>query len=86
MNTQYCSEPTAGGILSRDLLYSSLKHYGFSEIDDLLRFLIFSCESVLGEEEQRFVHSKLKSCLSRHDNGSDYFNEMKIILEAVSRS
>jgi len=86
MTALHCSEPAASGILARDLLYSSLKHYGFSEIDDLLRFLLFSCESVLGEEEQRFIHSKLKSCLSRHDNGSDYFNDMKIILEAVSHN
>lgn len=63
--------------LSKKQLKERVSLYGFVEIADVLRFIDFICSSPPDRSDYVFIRSKIDLCLRRHDNGSNYFIELR---------
>lgn len=63
--------------MSKNQLRERIGHYGFVEVADILRFIDFICSSPPDRSDYAFIRSKLDLCLRHHDNGSNYFIELR---------
>lgn len=69
--------------LSRDAIIYRLRKYGFSEVATVIYFLDSICDLIPDNASYRFVRDKVQECLDMHDNGGDYFNDMRILIKEI---
>lgn len=69
--------------MKNEKIRSPLFKYGFTEISDLKRFLQFICYDNVTDDEARFIYKRLGKCLHSHDDGSDYFKEMRELMLVI---
>jgi hypothetical protein len=70
--------------LSRKLLLERYRVYGFIECAKIIMFLEFVCDTNLGISELHYIMEKTKECVLNHDDGSDYFNDLKNIIYEIN--
>lgn len=58
-------------------LKNVLQGYHFIECTDIITFLDLFCSAGIEKNEFFYTERKLKQCLDTHDNGSDYFSELR---------
>jgi len=58
-------------------LAARLGRYGFTECSTLRAFLHCVCGSQPGPTELAYIRLKLRECLSRHDDGSPWFADLR---------
>jgi len=71
--------------LARRPLIEALGYYGFVECAYLVSFLQLICEDEPGIPELQYIQSKLKHCLDKYDNKSDYFNRMRVLYHDITQ-
>lgn len=71
------SQNARKAFLSKSQLKERFVHYGFIEIADVLRFIEFACSSPPERSDYMFIRDKIYLCLKYHDNGSNYFIELR---------
>ena len=65
--------------ISCDELSTKLNHYGFIECHEMINFLEFVCDKKPDRLALNWLKGKVTQCLEIHDNGSDYFDELRVI-------
>ncbi|WP_244319745.1 MULTISPECIES: hypothetical protein [Pantoea] len=55
----------------------SLGRYGFTECSTLRAFILCICGDTPGPPELVYIRLKLRECLSRHDDGSAWFADLR---------
>ncbi|WP_139375513.1 hypothetical protein [Serratia marcescens] len=65
--------------LARRSLIEKLGYYGFVECASLVNFLQLICDDDPGVSELRYILSKVKQCLDKYDNQSDYFDRLRAL-------
>ncbi|MDQ1223893.1 hypothetical protein QE443_000054 [Pantoea ananatis] len=78
--------PLAYDKLSRRRLRERLSRYGFVECCMLICFLDMCCSDRLGMGELFYIRSKIRECLWNHDEGSAWFDDLRLMESDVSRS
>lgn len=66
--------------VSKKSLILRLSKYGFVEISNLMNFVTLLCDEVPGYAEYLYINAKLREYLDVHDNGSDYFHEIHMLV------
>ncbi|MCI1898148.1 MAG: hypothetical protein LKI85_07160 [Enterobacter sp.] len=69
--------------ISRDAIIYKLRKYGFVEVATIIHFLISFCDAVPDRAAYGYIREKLGECLDIHDNGSEYFNEIRQIIHEI---
>lgn len=62
---------------SRQRIGEKVRDYGFIEIAEISKFLKLMCGDELDAVDLSYVRGKLGACLRHHDNGSDYFMQLR---------
>lgn len=65
----------------KDNLIKIFEKYGFIECADILLFLEICCTTYPDRIAYTYIENKLLQCLKNHDNGSDYFFELKTLAD-----
>jgi len=65
-------------------LKNVLQGYHFMECTDILTFLDLFCPAGIEKNEFFYIARKLKQCLETHDNGSDYFSELRSAYKSMT--
>ncbi|WP_052130820.1 hypothetical protein [Erwinia typographi] len=68
-----------GGSLSREILRESVRHYGFTECGEMLCFLDCLCDVYPDRSALLWLREKTGECLRNHDNGTDYFRDLRTL-------
>jgi len=58
-------------------LAARLERYGFTECSMLRAFILCICGDTPGPPELGYIRLKLRECLSRHDDGSAWFTDLR---------
>jgi len=58
-------------------LAARLGQYGFTECSTLRAFILSICGDAPGSPELGYIRLKLRECLSRHDDGSVWFADLR---------
>ncbi|MEJ1269060.1 hypothetical protein WDV93_25385 [Pantoea ananatis] len=72
--------------LIRDRLRERLSRYGFVECSMLICFLDMCCCERPGQGELLYIRSKIRACLWSHDDGTEWFNDLRLMESQVSRA
>lgn len=72
--------------LTRGRLRERLSRYGFVECSMLTGFLDVCCCERLGRGELLYIRSKIRECLWSHDEGSAWFDDLRLMESQVSRA
>lgn len=64
----------------RERLIKIYRHYGFKECGDIYNFLEYVSALIPDRAELKFIAERTRECLSRYDDGSHYFDELRTIL------
>lgn len=64
----------------RERLIKIYRHYGFKECGDIYNFLEYVSALVPDRAELKFIAERTRECLSRYDDGSRYFDELRALL------
>jgi len=67
------SHRTTVGNVSREEIFECVRHYGFTECADIIKFLHIFNRELMSTAELIFLLEKTKECLNNHDNQSCYF-------------
>ena len=60
-------------------LSEKLKIFGFIECQSICVFLNLVCDQKLDSKDLFWIKGKIRACLSRHDNGNEHFEQLRII-------
>ncbi|ELC6383286.1 hypothetical protein Q8V88_003984 [Enterobacter hormaechei] len=63
--------------MSKKQLREKIEGFGFVEVADVLRFIEFVCSSPPEKSDYIFIRHKVELCLKHHDDGSNYFIELR---------
>lgn len=85
-DTNYTDAPRAGDNINRRSLRKRLSRYGFTECSSLVCFLDVLCCERLGQSELLYIWSRLRECLWTHDEGSAWFDDLRLMELEVSRA
>ncbi|MDJ0034047.1 MULTISPECIES: hypothetical protein [Pantoea] len=66
-----------GSPFSATDLAARLGRYGFTECSTLQAFILCICGDPPGPPELGYIRLKLRECLSRHDDGSAWFADLR---------
>ena len=72
--------------LTRGRLRKRLSRYGFVECSMLICFLDMCCCERPGRGELLYIRSKIRACLWSHDEGSAWFDDLRLMESQVSRA
>ncbi|PKC42915.1 hypothetical protein V462_00085 [Pantoea ananatis 15320] len=72
--------------LTRDRLRERLSRYGFVECSMLICFLDMCCYERPEQGELLYIRSKIRECLWSHDDGSTWFDDLRLMESQVSRA
>ncbi|WP_336770576.1 hypothetical protein [Pantoea ananatis] len=73
-----------GSPFSATDLAARLGRYGFTECSTLQAFILCICGDPPGPPELGYIRLKLRECLSRHDDGSAWFADLREAERRVS--
>ncbi|EAM7300311.1 hypothetical protein AG28_19880 [Salmonella enterica subsp. enterica] len=65
--------------LTSEVLQQKLRQYGFEECSTLLAFIELFCIPYSDRSGLLYILAKMEECLRNHDNGSDYFIDLRCI-------
>ncbi|MEZ7211971.1 hypothetical protein [Pantoea ananatis] len=65
-------------------LKNVLKGYHFVECTDIITFLNLFCSAGIEKNELFYTEMKIKQCIDTHDNGSDYFSELRAAYKSIT--
>lgn len=65
--------------LTSEVLQQKLRQYGFEECSTLLAFIELFCIPYPDRSGWLYILAKMEECLRNHDNGSDYFIDLRCI-------
>lgn len=71
--------------ISRNALMSQIEKYGFCETQEVIVFLSLLVSDIPDRASCAYIHQKIKECLVKHDNGSVYFDGLRLIHHKLSR-
>lgn len=60
-------------------LTERLSFFGFIECQEISVFLNLVCDRKPDSKDLFWIKGKIRACLSRHDNGNEYFEPLRII-------
>ncbi|MCW0332958.1 hypothetical protein NB704_004347 [Pantoea ananatis] len=63
-----------------------LSHYGFTECSTLRHFLLSVCGEYPDPCALLYIRGMLRTCLSRHDDGGQWFADLRAMEQQVSRA
>lgn len=66
--------------LMPEVLKTKLRLYGFVECSSLIAFIDLFCIPYPDRSALAYILGKTEGCLINHDNGSNYFNGLKVIV------
>lgn len=69
--------------LKPEVLQQVFRKYGFEECSTLLAFIDLFYILHLDRSTLGYILSKAEECLHHHDNGSDYFNELRCLVYTI---
>lgn len=69
--------------LTSEVLQQELRKYGFEECNTLLTFINLFCIPYPDRSALLYILSKTEECLHNHDNGSDYFIDLRCIVQST---
>lgn len=61
-----------------------VRNYGFIECADILFFLKYLNNEKIEQTSLSWISAKLNECLSNHDDGKDYFIELRKLRNDIS--
>lgn len=79
----YIEPGVSANLVARRYLIKKLGYYGFIECASLVNFLQLICDDEPGIDELRYILSKVKQCLDKYDNKSDYFNNLRNLYKNI---
>lgn len=68
-----------GHKLSRQVMAGMVRHYGFIECGEVYTFLDNVCGIYPDRCALIWLSEKIGECLANHDNGSEYFHELRTL-------
>lgn len=69
--------------LNKNHLSEIIQHYGFIDCGQVVSFLKYVCDEYPDEIDLTWIYGKINLCLRRHDNGSEYFNGLRLVMEKI---
>ncbi|MEI2606797.1 hypothetical protein V8O11_23850 [Erwinia aphidicola] len=63
-----------------------LSRYGFTECSTLRHFLLSACGEYPAPCTLQYIRGMLRTCLNRHDDGSPWFADLRVMEQQVSRA
>ncbi len=73
------SQPATELELAPHRLSQILDDFGFIECQEIAAFLNLVCNTKPDSKDVFWIKGKIRTCLNRYDNGSDYFEPLRII-------
>lgn len=73
----------SGHSLTPVVLQQKFRQYGFEECSILLTFIELFCIPYPDRSALLYILSKTEECLRNHDNGSDYFIDLRCIVHGL---
>ncbi|MCU6345967.1 hypothetical protein [Enterobacter quasiroggenkampii] len=67
-------------------LSERLSGFGFIECQDVSVFLSLVCDRKPDSKDLFWIKGKIRACLSRHDNGNEYFEPLRIIEKELEKA
>lgn len=71
--------------ITRSYIASRLASYGFIECNSLIGFLKDLSEEWTGLSELVYIHVKIRACLEKHDDGSAWFSNLRVLAQQIER-
>ena len=65
--------------LSPDRIKERLRYFGFTEVDEILKFISIIDAEDADASGYTYIRARLDRCLRNHDNGDDYFIPLREI-------
>lgn len=73
----------SGHSLTPEVLQQKFRQYGFEECSTLLTFIELLCIPYPDRSALLYILSKTEECLHNHDNGSDYFIDLRCLVHDI---
>lgn len=73
----------SGHSLTSEVLQKKFRQYGFEECSTLLTFIELFCIPYPDRSALLYILSKTEECLHNHDNGSDYFIDLRCTAKSL---
>lgn len=69
--------------LTPEAMQHKFRQYGFEECSTLLAFIDLFCVPYPDRSALVYILSKTNECLRNHDNGSDYFIDLRCVIHNI---